>query len=72
MINKEITDIAKSLQNVVSQQMQIAQDVLAQIPEGEIKSDLTDLLKRASSGKISHLDAQKQVQKIVKKYAGTN
>ena len=65
MINKEIFKIADQLQNVVKQQQQQAQQVLMSLPEGETKNRLTNLLRVAASGKISHVDAQKEIKKII-------
>lgn len=71
MINKEIFKIADQLQGVVQQQMKQARQALANLPEGETKSNLEDLLRRASTGKVSHVDAQREVEKIIKN-ANTN
>lgn len=66
MINKEIFGIADQLKNVVDQQMKLAKEAIANIPEGETKNNLQDLLKRASSGKVTHADAQREIQNIMK------
>lgn len=71
MVNKEIFKIADQLQGVVQEQMKQAKQALANLPEGETKTNLENLLKRASTGKVSHHDAQREVQKIIKD-ANTN
>lgn len=71
MVNKEIFKIADQLQGVVQEQMEQAKQALSNLPEGRTKKSLEDLLKRASTGKVSHVDAQREVQKIIKN-ASTN
>ena len=66
MVNKEIFKIADQLQSVVQQQMKQAKQALSALPEGETKSNLEDLLRRASRGKVSHIDVQREVQNIIK------
>lgn len=66
MVNKDIFKIANQLQSVVQQQMKAAKDALSDLPEGETKKSFQDLLNRASSGKISHKDAQREINKIIK------
>lgn len=66
MINKEIFKIADRLQGVVGQQMSKAKEALLSLPEGETKKNLESLLRKASSGKVSHEDAQRELEKIVK------
>jgi len=65
MVNEDIFKIADQLRNVVDQQKEQARKALLSLPEGETKRRLTDLLRQATSGKISHVDAQKEIQKIV-------
>lgn len=71
MVNKKIFEISARLQDVVREQMQIANKSLVALPESETKEKLTVLLRRASSGKVSAQDAQKEINEILKN-AGTN
>ncbi len=66
MINKEIFEIADRLQNVVQQQMKHAKDAISKIPEGETKQSLEGLLRRASTGKVSYHDAQREIENILR------
>lgn len=66
MVNRKLFDIAAQLGDVVKEQMGEAQKALSKLPEGKTKEELTTLLRRSSSGKISHEDAQKEIQKIIK------
>lgn len=65
IVNDKIFQIAGELKNVVHEQMEQAQEAIGNLPEGETRDKLKDLLRRASSGKISHDDAQKEIQKII-------
>lgn len=65
MVNEKIFKIADQLRDVVQQQMAQAKTALGALPDGETKDKLQELLRRASSGKVSHVDAQKEVQKII-------
>lgn len=66
MVNKKLFDIAAQLGDVVKEQMGEAQKALSNLPEGDTKKNLATLLRKASSGKISHEEAQKEIQKILK------
>lgn len=66
MVNEEIFKIANQLQDVVKQQMSEANKALSVLPNGDTKKRLENLIKRASTGKLSHADAQREIQKIIK------
>jgi hypothetical protein len=66
MVNQEIFHIADKLKSVVDSQMNAAKNALLSLPEGETKAKLMTLLKQASTGKLSHVDAQRELDKIVK------
>ncbi|MCG8615228.1 MAG: hypothetical protein MI802_03350 [Desulfobacterales bacterium] len=66
MVNKEIFDIANQLQSVIEQQMQQAQKALVNLPDSDVKRNLESLLQRASKGKVSYQDAQREMQTILK------
>ncbi len=70
MVNKEIFKIADQLKGVVNDQMKLAQQGLLSLPEGGMKEDLKNLLQRASSGKVTQADAQREIKKIIDKHAG--
>lgn len=65
MVNEEILKLGQQLKNVVDEQMKQAKNALSNLPEGQTKSELEALLKRAASGSVSPQQAQKEVQKII-------
>jgi hypothetical protein len=65
MIDSKIQDIAGQLKNVVNEQLAVAKDALTKIPDGDTKQNLEALLKKASTGKLSSEDAQKELKKIL-------
>lgn len=65
MVNNEIFELADKLKNVASKQMEAANKALLNLPEGETKDKLKDLLRRASTGKVSVEKAQEEINKIV-------
>ena len=66
MIDKKIIDIANSLQLVMNQHLEAARKAMLDVPEGETRLKLEELLKSASTGKLKPEDAQKELEKIIK------
>jgi hypothetical protein len=64
-VNKKLSDIANQLGEVVKEQMRDAKNALDKLPPGATKEALGDLLRKSSSGKISHEAAQKEIKKII-------
>lgn len=65
MIDSKLSHITDQLKNVVNEQLSVAKDALAKMPEGETKEKLGALLRGASTGKVSSEDAQKELKKIL-------
>lgn len=65
MIDKEIFKIANQLQEVANRQMSQAKKALEDLPKGDTRKDLEGLLRRASAGKVTQDEAQKEVDKII-------
>lgn len=66
MINKELFELADKLKNVAIEQQKLAKNALNDLPDGETKTALENLLKKASSGKADFQQVQKELNKIVK------
>ncbi len=66
MIDPEIIQLGNKLKKVVDQQVKIAKEAIDKVPDGDLKTDLNDLLKRASSGKVTQQEAQREIAKIMK------
>lgn len=58
--------MADKLQDIVAEQKKVASNALLKLPEGETKNELKKLLVKASSGKVSLEDAQREIDKIVR------
>ena len=65
MINKEVFEMADKLKKTVLDNKLAAENALKNIPEGDTKKRLTELLKAASSGKLKPEDAQRELQKVI-------
>lgn len=66
MINPEILQMADKLKKTVLDNKVAAEDALKNIPEGAIKTRLTNLMKQATSGKLKPEDAHRELQKVIK------
>ena len=67
MINQDLLKITGQLKSVVGEQMEMAKKAISNIPDGEVKTDLQNLLQKASSGKVAYSDVQRELEKIMSK-----
>ena len=65
MIDNKLFEIAGQLKDVVSEHKANAQKAILSLPEGKTKEDLKSLLRKASTGKVSQKDAQREINKII-------
>jgi len=65
MVDKKIFEMADQLKSIVETQKAEAHKGLLSLPEGATRNNLKSLLNRASSGRLSIQDAQKELGKIL-------
>lgn len=66
MIDERLERIAGELKDVVKDSKRQALAALENIPEGDTRKKLHALLKRATAGKLSQEQAQKEINEIIK------
>jgi len=66
MVDNKLFGIVDQLKDVIKQQQAEAYKALLALPDGETKTGLRRLLNEASKGELSQVDAQKELEKIMK------
>jgi flagellar hook-basal body complex protein FliE len=65
MISKDIFKMADQLKGLIREQQSIAKKSLEDLPDGDQKEKLKQLMKSASSGKMNVETAQREINKII-------
>ena len=65
MINEEIMNIAKEAKKMLKKQKEQANQALNNLPDGETKEKLRELMKQGAKGKVNMTQAQEALTKIL-------
>jgi hypothetical protein len=65
MVGNEMFEIAEKLKNVMETHKSKAKSALEDLPEGETKNKLNNLMSAAVKGDLKYEDAQRELQKII-------